>query len=118
MDSFMVRMSEYGEADGNIDELLYTLNPLEYTDLAMMLMANAPTYLDFKDEMLDSLLTEQHLTAQIAQYVELMQTDMGEMLYDLLAYDPAGITLYKAQPLLKNAGSGRFRHNHLLYNRI
>ncbi|MBQ7448361.1 MAG: MMPL family transporter [Paludibacteraceae bacterium] len=113
MDSFMVRMSEYGEADGNIDELLYTLNPLEYTDLAMMLMANAPTYLDFKDEMLDSLLTEQHLTAQIAQYVELMQTDMGEMLYDLLAYDPAGITLYKAQPLLKNAGSGRFRHNHL-----
>ncbi len=113
MDSFMLRMSLYGEKDGNIDELLYTLDPLDFTDLATQLLVNAPTYLDFQDEWMDSLLTEQHLTEQVAQYVELMQSDMGEMLYDFLSYDAAGITLAKIRPMLQNGGSGRFRHNHL-----
>ena len=118
MDCFMEHLSALTDKSGEVESLFYQIDFADFLDLLPYLLEHAPAYLDFTDEQMDSLLTVEHLTDQISQYVEFMQTDLGEQLYDYMLYDPAGIMLCKINELLpaevrSEGSSKRFSGGHL-----
>lgn len=113
MDYFVEQLLEQDSARHNIENVLYYLNPADYLDLLAYLPEIAPTYLDITDEELDYLFTEQHLSEQIDRYMELLETEAGQNLYDVIAYDPAGILWYKVADKLQGGNSNRIYNYHL-----
>ncbi len=120
MDDFMERLQEADAGKGNIENMLYQINPLEYLDAAPYLIEHAPNYLDFTTAEMDSLTSVEHISLQVAQYLEFMDTELGMQLYDYIAYDPAGILVsrfHKAMPQApddnQSSTLNRLYNNHL-----
>ena len=113
----LMQTVEINDHDSAVLSTLYEIDPEMIFDAAAWAVERAPAYLDFTDRQMDSLLTEQHLTRQIASYVEFMETDLGQLLYDYIGYDPAGILLSKlpAERLFEKNDSviKPFSDNHL-----
>lgn len=122
MDYFMQTLQDDPKTEGKIDNTLYEIDPMEFADLIPYLLEHAPNYLDFTDAEMDSLTSVEHLTEQIALYIDFMDTDLGMQLYDYIAYDPAGIVMSRVNQLLRNTQSATtqplessrlLQHNHL-----
>lgn len=83
--------------------ILYTLSSIDpslLTDIADYAMTHMPAYVDVDKSMLDSLCSPTHIRYQLEQYLELFDTELGGMLYDVVAYDPCGIGLGAFSSLL------------------
>ena len=113
LDYFMQTLEQDDKIEGLIEGTLYEIDPAEYIDVAYYLAEQSPAYLDFTDNQMDSLLSIEHLTYQIGQYKNFIENnaEAGELLYDFIAYDPAGILLSKLP--INNAQNSRFYNNHL-----
>ncbi len=113
MDRFMELIAEEDSEKGNIGGMLYQINFEEMLQTAPWLVEHAPQYLDFTDTEMDSLTSVEHIKEQIEQYMSFLDTDIGMLLYDYIAYDPAGILMSRISPLLENGGQGGVRNGHL-----
>lgn len=105
--------------------VLYTLSAIEpdmMLEVADYAARHMPAYLDVSEAMLDSLCSPEHIRLQLEQYLELFETDLGGLLYDVVSYDPCGISVGAVNALLpegsieemaENADrSSRFMHEH------
>ena len=95
MDEFMDIVLTNDTNNHYIASSLYQIDPTLLLEAGNFLMENAPAYLDFTDAEMDSLTTAEHIRATIELYLQLMETPVGEQMYDLLAYDPCGIVIAK-----------------------
>ncbi|MCM1035221.1 MAG: MMPL family transporter [Paludibacter sp.] len=93
MDVFMEGLLAECEEEGLLNNALYTLDPSGLMEPAQYLLVSAPAWLDFTDAEMDSLTSVEHIRTQVEAYNELLETEMGMMLYDFMAYDPCGILL-------------------------
>ena len=93
MDFFMDSLLRATEKRHTILHTLSDLNPDLLTKVGGFAMAHIPSYIEVDEAMLDSLCSEQHIRDRIALYDELYESDYGDILMDLLAYDPCGIGL-------------------------
>ena len=94
MDQLMQTV-EVNDHDSAVLSTFYEVDPELLFDVANWATNMAPAYLDFTDEQMDSLVSEEHIRKQIASYVEFMDTELGQTLYDYIGYDPCGILLSK-----------------------
>ena len=111
----LMELTQANDHDSTILNVLYELEPDMLLDAALELIEMAPAYLDFTDEEMDSLTSVAHLTEQIAQYIEFLDTETGQNFYDIAAYDPCGIILSKLPFDLSSSNSNRpssFYNNH------
>ena len=92
MDRLMELLVE-NDKDSTVLSLLYSLEPDMLIEAALSVAEMSPAFLDFTDRQMDTLVSQQHLNRQVAQYVELLDTETGQNFYDLVAYDPCGILL-------------------------
>lgn len=135
MDLFMEKVWEYdqeprknGEGLGAIENTLSEIDPFTLLEAGTYLMEHGSAYLDFTDEEMDEWTSAEHIEKQVQQYVELMDTDLGEQLYDIVAYDPCGIVTSRGKPVLPaesrqacapdraanyTDGMKSFQHNHM-----
>ncbi len=113
MDKFMEILVADDENKGYIGNTLYQIDFEELLSAAPWIVEHAPAYLDFTDAEMDSLTSVEHISEQIEQYLSFMETDMGMLLYDFIAYDPAGILMSRIQPLIGGEGQSSLRNGHL-----
>ena len=93
LDLFMDSLTAATEERHSILYTLSYIDPSMLMDVASYAMVHMPEYVDADVALLDSLCSPEHVRYQLEQYMALMETDMGENLYDLLTYDPCGIAL-------------------------
>ena len=91
MDLFMTNLEQSAAEEDLLHGTLYSIDPTEWTDLAYYLTSVFPNYLTFTDQQMDSLASVEHIQRQINQYNQLLDTELGSMLYDFLAMDPIGM---------------------------
>ncbi|MCQ2334920.1 MAG: MMPL family transporter [Paludibacteraceae bacterium] len=107
MDYFVAKVQEQDNAN-IIDNFFSEIDPLMLMDIATYLMEHGPAYLDLTPEQMDSLTSEEHIEQQIQLYMRLLDTDFGSNFYDIMAYDPCGLSMAKIpdvkQLLLGNDG--------------
>ncbi len=131
MDTFMEKVWAYdqeprknGEGLGAIENTLSEIDPFVLLEAGTYLMEHGSAYLDFTDEEMNEWTSAEHVEQQVQQYLELMDTDLGEQLYDIIAYDPCGIVMgggleRTLEEQSRHAGEGRtdgmkaFQHNHI-----
>ena len=106
-------------ADDNDSAVLntfYEVDPETVMEALAWAVEVAPAYLDFDDQQMDSLVSYEHIEKQVAQYVDMMDTDLGQLLYDYIGYDPCGILLSQmpAELISKigNESQSAFYNNH------
>ena len=106
MDEFMDIVLTNDSSNHYIQSYLYQIDPTMLMDAGFYLMDHAPSYLDFTDAEMDSLTTAEHIQSTIELYLQLMETPVGEQLYDLFGYDPSGIVIAKTplQDMLQGTG--------------
>lgn len=95
MDAFMQEAMVRDSATHYISNTLYDIDPELILNTGMYLMDHAPAYLDFTDQEMDSLTSEEHILQTVKLYLDIMESDMGSQFYDILAYDPCGIVIAK-----------------------
>ncbi|MBR6118204.1 MAG: MMPL family transporter [Paludibacteraceae bacterium] len=93
LDLFMDSLTAATEERHSILYTLSYIDPSMLMDVASYAMVHMPEYVDADAALLDSLCSPEHVRYQLEQYMALMETDMGENLYDLMTYDPCGIAL-------------------------
>ena len=119
MDEFMEDVLSGDTANHYIASALYRVDPTMLMEAGTYVMGHAPAYLDFTDEQMDSLTSAEHIGTTIQQYLQLLETPLGEQLYDALSYDPAGIVLAKTglsgmlDSMGENDEPARFNGTHL-----
>lgn len=120
MDFFMEHLQEKDSALHAIYNTLYEVDPMLMLEAAGYLMEHGPAYLDLTEQEMDSLTSEEHIRQQLHLYDELLNTDMGSYLYDIVTYDPCGFSLAKmVNPEMLTAfadgenQNGRFQNNHI-----
>lgn len=113
-------MSGVTEATAERQSVLYTLSdidPMTVIDAADYMMSRTPAYIDFTPEQMDSLCSAEHIEKQLLFYQDFLETDLGQNLYDAVAYDPCGIAMGTIGQMLPLEDSGaletRFQNNHL-----
>lgn len=116
MERFIALTQEQDSATHTILNTLSEIDPMLILDAGGYLMEHGAAYTDFTDEEMDSLTSVEHIREQVALYNGLLETDLGQNLYDLMAYDPCGIST-KGLPvsLFSREGNGtsRFQYNHI-----
>ncbi len=120
MDTFMDEVIANDSSNHFIASALYQIDPSLIVEAGTYLMEHSPAYLDFEDAELDSLTSAAHIEQTVALYLEMMDTPVGEQLYDLFTYDPSGIVIAKT-PLTQLLGDmsdgadkpSRFNGSHL-----
>lgn len=119
MDELMAEVVRLDSADGQVLNTLYDIDPLMLLDAGQWVVEHGPGYLSLSEAQLDSLTTEEHIREQIHMWNELLQTDMGSQLYDLISYDPCGLSVSALpnQDMLLHLGEDNpkspIQHNHL-----
>ena len=123
MDEFFDIVLTRDTATHYIASTLYQLDPMMLLEAGDYLMQHSPSYLDFTDSEMDSLTSEAHIQETVGLYMQLMETPLGEQLYDLLAYDPCGILIAKTPlkgltdaangPSQEESAPSRFNGSHL-----
>lgn len=93
MDEFMGTVLTNDSSNHYIHASLYQIDPSLLLDAGIYLMDHSPAYLDFVDAEMDSLTTAEHIQSTVEFYLQLMETPIGEQLYDLFSYDPSGIVI-------------------------
>ena len=93
LDLFMDSLTAATEERHSILYTLSYIDPSMLMDVASYAMVHMPEYVDADAALLDSLCSPEHVRYQLEQYMALMETDLGENLYDLMTYDPCGIAL-------------------------
>lgn len=123
LDLFMEKSVAYDSATHTILNTLSDIDPLLILDAADYLAQHGPAYIDFTEEEMDSLCSEEHIRQQIRLYMALLETEVGQNFYDVISYDPCGISLKNlpesfSAETLTDAGmagtpaSSRFQNNH------
>lgn len=125
MDLFMEHAMQSDSARGYIDSQMYDVDPALILEAADYLMQHGVSYLDVTPEELDSLTTEQHIREVVRLYLQVLETDLGQNFYDVLSYDPCGLSLKTVpQHILDKIqdesdaeanmpSTGAFQHNHI-----
>ena len=118
MDEFMEAVLAGDSTNQYIASALYQIDPSLLMEAGNYLMEHAPGYLDFTDAEMDSLTSVEHIETTIQQYLQLMETPLGEQMYDLLSYDPCGIVMAKTglsgmMDSMESNGPSRFNGTHL-----
>ena len=115
LDMFMQTVSR-NDKDSTVLSMFYEVDPELILETLDWVRTVAPAYLDFTDEQMDSLTSFEHIDRQVAAYLDFLDTDMGQNLYDFVALDPCGIVLSQLPFDLTErteTGSSAFRQNHL-----
>ena len=116
MDYFVENVMEKDSNTHYLQDALYQIDPMLILDAGMYLMQHGPAYLDFTDEEMDSLVSEAHIRQQIQLYEQILETETGQYLFDVIAYDPCGISMKNLSlDMLTNVNSSEsnFQFNHL-----
>lgn len=119
MDEFMEAVLAGDTTNHYIASSLYRIDPSMLLETGNYLMTHAPGYLDFTDVEMDSLTSTEHIETTIYQYLQLLETPLGEQMYDLLAYDPCGIVMAKTglsgmmDGMAESTSPSRFNGTHL-----
>lgn len=116
MDRFIALTQAQDSSTHTILNTLSDIDPMLLLDAGTYLMEHGAAYTTFSNEEMDSLTGVEHIRAQVALYNDLLETDLGQNLYDLMAYDPCGIStksLPVAELLAGDHDTGRFQYNHL-----
>ena len=95
MDEFFELVLTSDSTNRYIASTLYQIDPTMLLEAGNYVAQNAPCYLDFTDAEMDSLTSAEHIQETVGLYLQLLETPLGEQLYDLLAYDPCGILIAK-----------------------
>ena len=117
MDRFVSLTLSQDSATHTILNTLSDIDPMLLLDAGNYLMEHGVAYTSFTDSEMDSLTSVEHIREQVTTYNSLLDTELGENLYDLMTYDPCGIsTRHLPVSLLsldENNPAGRFQYNHL-----
>ena len=116
MDYFVENVLERDNNTHHLQDALYQIDPMLMLDAGMYLMEHGPAYMDFADEEMDSLVTEAHIRQQIQLYEQILETETGQYFFDVIAYDPCGISMKNLNlDMLTNVNSSEsnFQYNHL-----
>lgn len=117
MDHFVSLTLSQDSATHTVLNTLSDIDPMLLLDAGNYLMEHGVAYTSFTDSEMDSLTSVEHIREQVATYNSLLDTELGENLYDLMTYDPCGIsTRHLPVSLLsldENNPAGRFQYNHL-----
>lgn len=116
MDLFMETALAADSSTQILLDAFYEVDPMLLLEAGTYLMEHGAGYIDFTEEEMDELISEDHVREQIAMYMQMLETEMGENLYDLMAYDPCGISMKNLnieQLISANPEESAFQHNHL-----
>lgn len=116
MDMFMQTALEADSATNTLQDAFYEVDPMFILEAGTYLMEHGAAYIDFTEEEMDELISEEHVSEQIGLYMQMLETEMGENLYDVMAYDPCGISMKNLNlDMLLSADpeESAFQHNHL-----
>ena len=105
MDLFINRITEEDNDKHYILHSFSEIDPLLLLDIADYAMLHGPAYTDLTPQQLDSLCSEEHIREQLLFYKDFLDTDIGANFYDVLSYDPCGISLAAASTLLASRQS-------------
>lgn len=117
MDHFVSLTLSQDSATHTVLNTLSDIDPMLLLDAGNYLMEHGVAYTSFTDSEMDSLTSVEHIREQVATYNSLLDTELGENLYDLMTYDPCGISMRHLPVSLlsldENNPAGRFQYNHL-----
>ncbi len=117
LDLFMAKVKDATEERHSILYTLSDIDPMLVIDAADYAMGHTPSYIDFTAEQMDSLCSEEHIRMQLQQYLDFLDSDLGENFYDAVSYDPCGIAMGTIGQMIptgeENDFSSRFMNNHL-----
>ena len=117
MDHFVSLTLSQDSATHTVLNTLSDIDPMLLLDAGNYLMEHVVAYTSFTDSEMDSLTSVEHIREQVATYNSLLDTELGENLYDLMTYDPCGISMRHLPVSLlsldENNPAGRFQYNHL-----
>ncbi|MBQ0034573.1 MAG: MMPL family transporter [Bacteroidales bacterium] len=116
MDLFMETALEADSATNTLQSALYEVDPMLLLEAGTYLMEHGAAYLDFTEEEMDELTAEDHIREQLQFYMEMLETETGQNFYDVIAYDPCGISMKNLNlDMLMEADpeESAFQYNHL-----
>lgn len=116
MERFIYLVTEQDTTTHIVLNTLSEIDPMLILDAGNYLMEHEAAYTNFTDEEMDSLTNVEHIRAQVELYDDLLETDLGQNLYDLMAYDPCGISTkgLPASLFSKDGNStSKFQYNHI-----
>lgn len=116
MDFFMETSMAADSTTHILQDAFYEVDPMFILEAGTYLMEHGAAYIDFTDEEMDELISEEHVSEQIGRYMQLLETEIGQNMYDVIAYDPCGISTKNLNTeMLMNIDpeTSAFQHNHI-----
>lgn len=91
-DSFVEGLQEKDADNGRIRDILYQIDETILMDAMGYIADNFPCYVQESDyDLIDSLLSEESINAQMAKNYELLTSSSGALMKDLVKIDPIGM---------------------------